>query len=85
MAPRFSVTADPEAAATTPIVRFADRLAKQNKLHTWQRPPIPEYAVMEQIIGEEIFAALNGELTDREALERCQNRVDRVMRAAGHY
>jgi len=85
VAPRFSVTADPEAAATTPIVRFADRLAKQNKLHTWQRPSIPEYAVMEQIIGEEIFSALNGELTDREALERCQNRIDRVMREAGHY
>ena len=85
VAPRFSVTADPEANATTPIVRFVDRLAKQNKLHIWQRPPIPEYAVMEQIIGDEIFAALNGEATDREALERCQNRIDQVMRAAGHY
>ncbi len=85
VAPRFSVTADPEAAATTPIVRFADRLAKQNKLHTWQRPPIPEYAVVEHILGEEIFAALNGELTDREALERSQNRIDKVMRDADHY
>ena len=36
-------------------------------------------------LGEEIFAALNGELTDREALERSQNRIDKVMRAAGHY
>ncbi|WP_162918822.1 extracellular solute-binding protein [Taklimakanibacter deserti] len=85
VAPRFSVTADPEANATTAIVRFVDRLAKQNKLHTWQRPPIPEYAQIEHIIGEEIFAALNGELTDREALERCQNHIDSIMRAAGHY
>jgi multiple sugar transport system substrate-binding protein len=85
VAPRFSVTADPEAAATTPIVRFADRLAKQNRLHAWQRPPIPEYAVIETILGEEIFAALNGDATDREALERSQNRIDAAMRAAGHY
>ncbi|MBB3931176.1 multiple sugar transport system substrate-binding protein [Kaistia hirudinis] len=85
VAPRFSVTADPEAAATTPIVRFVDRLAKQNRLHGWHRPPIPEYALVEHILGEEIFAALNGELTDREALERSQNRIDKVMRAAGRY
>ncbi|MCV3206616.1 extracellular solute-binding protein [Mesorhizobium sp. YC-39] len=85
VAPRFSVTADPEAAATTPIVRMVDRLAKQNKLHGWHRPPIPEYTLIEKIIGDEIFAALNGELTDREALERCQNGIDKVMRAAGHY
>lgn len=85
VAPRFSVTADPEAAATIPIVRFVDRLAKQNKLQSWQRPPIPEYALIEHIIGEESFSALNGDLTDREALARCQNRIDKVMRAVGRY
>ncbi len=43
--------ADPEAAASTPIVRFVDRLAKNNKLQTWQRPPIPEYHDIEKILG----------------------------------
>ena len=32
VAPRFSVSADPEAAASTPIVSFVDKLAKQNKI-----------------------------------------------------
>ena len=85
VAPRFSVSADPEAAASTPIVSFVDRLAKQNKIQNWHRPSIPEYHVVEQILGEEIFAALNGESTDVEALTRSQNRIDKAMRDAGHY
>jgi multiple sugar transport system substrate-binding protein len=85
VAPRFSVSADPEAAATTPIVSFVDRLAKQNKLQTWQRPPVPEYHLIEQILGEEIYAALSGESTATQALTRSQNRIDAVMREAGYY
>ena len=85
VAPRFSVSADPEAAASTPIVSFVDKLAKQNKIQTWQRPPVREYHVIEEILGEEIFAALNGECSDVEALTRSQNRVDAAMREAGYY
>ena len=85
VAPRFSVSADPEAAASTPIVRFVDRLAKKNKLQNWQRPPIPEYHFVEEILGDEIYAALQGEISDDEALSRAQNRIDRVMREAGYY
>ncbi|MBZ7924207.1 extracellular solute-binding protein [Ensifer adhaerens] len=85
VAPRFSVAADPEAAATTPIVRMVDRLAKQNKLHRWPRPPIPEYALIERILGDLIFAALSGDITDREALARSQTEIDQVMRNAGYY
>jgi multiple sugar transport system substrate-binding protein len=85
VAPRFSVSADPEAAASTPIVSFVDRLAKQNKIHDWQRPPVPEYHIIEEILGEEIFAALNGECSDRQALTRSQNRIDAAMRKAGYY
>ncbi len=85
VAPRFSVSADPEAAASTPIVSFVDKLAKQNKIQNWQRPPVPEYHHIEQVLGEEIFAALNGDVTDEEALTRSQNRIDAVMRQAGYY
>lgn len=85
VAPRFSVSADPEAAASTPIVSFVDRLAKQNKIQNWQRPPVREYHVIEQILGEEIFAALNGDCTDAQALTRSQNRIDAAMRDAGYY
>jgi multiple sugar transport system substrate-binding protein len=85
VAPRFSVSADPEAAASTPIVSFVDKLAKQNKIQNWQRPPIREYHLIEEILGEEIFAALNGECSDQEALTRSQNRIDAAMREAGYY
>ena len=85
VAPRFSVSADPEAAASTPIVSFVDKLAKQNKIQNWQRPPIREYHLIEEILGEEIFAALNGECSDVEALTRSQNRIDAVMREARYY
>jgi multiple sugar transport system substrate-binding protein len=85
VAPRFSVSADPEAAASTPIVSFVDRLAKQNKIQTWQRPPVREYHLIEEILGEEIFAALNGECSDIQALTNSQNRIDAAMRSAGYY
>jgi multiple sugar transport system substrate-binding protein len=85
VAPRFSVSADPEAAASTPIVSFVDRLAKQNKIQNWQRPPIREYHIIEDILGEEIFAALNGDCSDEQALTRSQNRIDAAMRKAGYY
>ncbi|MCB1433925.1 MAG: extracellular solute-binding protein [Alphaproteobacteria bacterium] len=85
VAPRFSVSADPEAAASTPIVSFVDRLAKQNRIQNWQRPPIRDYHIIEDILGEEIFAALNGECSDKQALTRSQNRIDAAMREAGYY
>lgn len=85
VAPRFSVSADPEAAASTPLVSFVDRLARQNKIQNWQRPPVREYHVVEDILGQEIFAALNGECSDKQALTRSQNRIDAAMRQAGYY
>jgi hypothetical protein len=56
VAPRFSVSADPEAAATSPIVSVVDRLAKRNLLKGWPRPPVPEYLSLEAILGEEIHS-----------------------------
>jgi multiple sugar transport system substrate-binding protein len=85
IAPCFSVKADPEAAVMTPIVRMVDRLVRQNRLPTWQRPPIREYSDIERVLGEHIFAALKGGLSDRQALETCQNDIDRIMRDAGRY
>jgi multiple sugar transport system substrate-binding protein len=85
IAPCFSVKADPEAAITAPIVRLVERLARHNRLPTWQRPPIREYGEVERILGENIFAALKGELTDAQALEKSQNEIDVVMRQGGRY
>jgi multiple sugar transport system substrate-binding protein len=85
VAPRFSVSADPEAAATSPIVSVVDKLAKQNLLKSWPRPPVPEYLSLEAILGSEIHKALRGELSDREALMRAQDAADELMRGAGYY
>src|SRR3984885_3041133 len=85
VAPRFSVAADPEAAATSPIVSVVDRLAKRNLLKGWPRPPVPEYLSLEAILGEEIHKSLRGETTNKEALANAQRRADQVMRDAGYY
>ena len=85
VAPRFSVAADPEAAATSPIVSVVDRLAKRNMLKGWPRPPVPEYLSLEAILGEEIHKALRRETSDKEALANAQTRADQVMREAGYY
>lgn len=85
VAPRFSVAADPEAAATSPIVKVVDRLAKQNMLKAWARPPVPEYLEIETALGEEIHRALRGECSDGDALMAAQDRIDRLMRSAGYY
>ncbi|WFS04350.1 extracellular solute-binding protein [Rhizobium tumorigenes] len=82
IAPRFSVSADPEAAASSPIVRFVDQLAKKNLLHTWQRPNIPQYTAIERILGEEVHNALSGFKSDRAALDDAARQVDLQLRAS---
>ncbi|MDZ7874085.1 MAG: extracellular solute-binding protein [Rhizobium sp.] len=81
IAPRFSVSADPEAAASSPIVRFVDQLAKKNLLHTWQRPNIPQYSAIERILGEEVHDALSGIKTDKTALADAADRINRELKS----
>lgn len=85
VAPRFSVAADPEVAATSPIVQCVDKLAQRGLLCNWQRPPVPEYCQIEFVLGNRIHSALSGELTVNEALALSQSEVDQVMRRAGRY
>jgi multiple sugar transport system substrate-binding protein len=79
IAPRFSVSADPEAAASSQIVRFVDGLAKRNLLRNWQRPHVPLYTRFETILGEEIHNALQGTKTDAAALKSAQDRMSRLL------
>jgi multiple sugar transport system substrate-binding protein len=85
VAPRFSVSADPEAAATSPIVSVVDQLAKLNLLKSWPRPPVPEYLHIEKILGDAIHQALRGDASDRDALTNAQSAVDKLMHGAGYY
>jgi multiple sugar transport system substrate-binding protein len=79
VAPRFSVSADPEAAASSPIVRFIDELAKKNLLHTWQRPNIPQYTQIERILGKEIHAILRKDRSPRDGLEAAARAIDLIL------
>ena len=85
VAPRFSVSADPEAVATSPIVRVVDNLAKRNLLKSLSRPAVPGYRSIETVLGSLVHQALRGEIDDRQALTTAQNQIDEAMRAAGHY
>lgn len=80
LAPRFSVSADPEAAASSPIVSVVDRLAKKNLLTTWQRPSVSRYLRIEELLGQLIHEALSGDLPDRQALQRAQAVIDDAFR-----
>ena len=79
VAPRFSVAADPEAAASSPVMGVVARLLKSNSVCTWSRPAVPEYHGIEAVLGHEIHAALRGDITDREALERAQRAIDGLL------
>jgi multiple sugar transport system substrate-binding protein len=82
--PRFSMSADPEIAAGSPIVHFVNDLARRGLLQTWQRPPLPQYAAIEAILGDEAHAALRGEKSERNALRDMQRAVERIVAKAGH-
>jgi multiple sugar transport system substrate-binding protein len=78
VAPRFSVCADPEALASSPIVSFVDRMARRHELNTWSRPPIPEYVAIEAALGNEIYAAVFEGKPPRDALAAVEEIVTRT-------
>ncbi len=81
VAPRFSVCADPEALASSPIVSFIDRMARRNELNTWSRPPVPEYVEIERILGAEIYAAVFEGKAHSRALADAEAAAYRCIRA----
>ena len=81
VAPRFSVCADPEALASSPIVRFVDRMARRSELNTWARPPIPAYVQIERVLGNEIFAAVFEGKAPARALTDAENAIYRAIRS----
>lgn len=80
VAPRFSVCADPEALASSPIVSFVDRMARRNELNTWSRPPVPEYIEIERTLGNEIYAAVFEGKPARSALADAEAEIYRNIR-----
>jgi multiple sugar transport system substrate-binding protein len=75
VAPRFSVCADPEALASSPIVSMVDQMARKNELVTWSRPPIPEFNLIERTLGNEIHEAVFHGKPARKALRDAENQI----------
>lgn len=82
---RFSVSADPEVKNMSPIIEVVDNLAQAGQLKFWQRPPIPEFSSMMDILGEEIHNMMRGETSPRSALARSQSHIDALMRTREYY
>ncbi|MBF9030934.1 extracellular solute-binding protein [Rhodobacterales bacterium HKCCE3408] len=81
VAPRFSVCADPEALASSPIVSMVDRMARKNELVTWARPPVPEFNVIERTLGMEIHEAVFNGKPAKQALRDAENSILIAVRA----
>lgn len=75
VAPRFSVCADPEALASSPIVRMVDQMARKNELVTWSRPPVPAFNLIERTLGEEVHDAVFRGKSPRQALRDAESRI----------
>ncbi len=80
--PRFSVAADPEALAGSPLIRVVDTLAKRKLLSTTQRPCVPQYTQIERVLGDVLHRALRREISDAAALAEAQDSVERLMARA---
>jgi len=79
VAPRFSVSSDPEMSATSPVVGFVDRLAKQGLLRNDMRPLTPVYTRIEEVLGEKIHDALSGKVPDERALSLAQQQIQALL------
>jgi len=79
VAPRFSVSSDPEMSATSPIVGFVDRLARQGALTNAMRPLTPIYTRIEEMLGESVHDALSGRCSDAKALSLSQDRIQALL------
>ncbi len=81
VAPRFSVCADPEALASSPIVSMVDQLARRNEIVTWPRPPIPEYTLIERTLGVQIHDIVFHGKPPRQALRDAENQIHASLNA----
>jgi len=85
VSPRFSVSADPEVRAMSPLIGAIDGMAHAGQLQYWPRPPAPEITDVIAICGEELHDMCRGLKSLEQALTDAQNRADRLMRSHGHY
>lgn len=78
--PRYSVAADPEVRRASPIFEAVDGMSWRDELQFWPRPPVPEFAGLVKICGEEFHDMLRGVHTPRDTLCRAQDRADALLK-----
>ena len=77
--PRYSVGADPEVRALSPVFEAVDGMSWRDELQFWPRPPVPAITRIVQVCGEELHDMLRGIVTPREALARVQTRAEAAL------
>jgi len=82
--PRFSTSADPDVQAESSMIRAIDQMEQNGTLQVWPRPPIPEFADIVSILGDEIYFMLQQQKTIPEALGAAQSRIDQVLQKRAH-
>ena len=85
VAPRKSVSADPEVVARCPVIPHVNQMAEDGFMHGWQRPPVPEIQKIVDVLGAESHQVLTGDKSVEDALASAQRLIDREMRKAGYY
>jgi multiple sugar transport system substrate-binding protein len=85
VAPRTSVSLDPEVIARCPVIPFVNAMADEGFMAGWQRPPVPEVQKIVDILGAEMHQMLTGDKSVADALSNSQRLIDREMVKAGYY
>ncbi|TRD23215.1 ABC transporter substrate-binding protein [Palleronia caenipelagi] len=78
--PRYSVGADPEVRALSPIFEAVDGMSWRDELQFWPRPPVPGITEIIQACGEELHDMLRGITSPRDALARVQARAEIALK-----
>jgi multiple sugar transport system substrate-binding protein len=78
--PRFSTSADPEVQAISGMIRDIDKMEQNGTLQVWPRPPIPEFADIVSILGDEIYFMLQQQVSIDEALASAQYRIEQLLK-----
>jgi multiple sugar transport system substrate-binding protein len=78
--PRFSTSADPEVQAVSGMIRDIDKMEQNGTLQVWPRPPIPEFADIISILGDEIYLLLQQQVSIDEALGSAQHRIEMLFK-----
>lgn len=82
--PRYSVGADPEVRALSPLFEAVETMTVRDELQFWPRPPIPQINAIIQICGEELHDMLRGIATPQQALARAQARAEAALDRSTH-